>query len=76
MGSRKRLPILLPLALQETQLLRCPGLFLLQLITEAKRDEFVNIFKEGLVKEKSKAVEILKNIDPANTSKYQEITRN
>lgn len=64
------------LDLLETVYEERPGLFFLKLITDAKRDEFVNIFKEGLVKEKSKAVEILKNIDPANTSKYQEITRN
>ena len=53
-----------------------PGLFLLQLITDAKRDEFVNIFKEALLKEKTKAIDILKTIDPANTSKYQEISKN
>ena len=64
------------LDLLETTYEERPGLFLLQLITEAKRDEFVNIFKEGLIKEKSKAVEILKTIDPANTSKYQEILEN
>ncbi len=64
------------LDLLETVYEERPGLFFLKLITDAKRDEFVNIFKEGLVKEKSKAVEILKTIDPANTSKYQEITRN
>ncbi len=64
------------LDLLETTYEERPGLFLLKLITDAKGDEFVNIFKEGLTKEKSKAVEILRTIDPANTSKYQEILEN
>jgi len=75
-ADKGRSTITQTLELLETTYEERPGLFLLQLITEAKRDEFVNIFKEGLVKEKSKAIEILKTIDPANTSKYQEISNN
>lgn len=50
-----------------------PGLFLLQLIIEAKRDEFIDIYSEGPRMDKSKAVNILKEIDPSNSSNYQKI---
>jgi hypothetical protein len=52
-----------------------PGLFALQLITDAKRDEFINIYSDERVPatEKTNVVNILKEIDPANGSKYQTI---
>ncbi|MBN1338500.1 MAG: DUF4835 family protein [Bacteroidales bacterium] len=50
-----------------------PGLFSLQIILDAKRDEFVNVFSMGTAKEKSNAINILKEIDPANSSKYSQI---
>lgn len=52
-----------------------PGLFALQLTMDAKRDEFVNIFSDQRVPpmEKTNVVNILKEIDPANGSKYQTI---
>jgi hypothetical protein len=52
-----------------------PGLFALQLILDAKRDEFVNIYSDQRVPplEKTNVVNILKEIDPANGSKYQTI---
>jgi hypothetical protein len=52
-----------------------PGLFALQLILDAKRDEFVNIYSDQRVAplEKTNVVNILKEIDPANGSKYQTI---
>lgn len=50
-----------------------PGLFILQLFLEAKRDEMVNIYSEASPMDKTKAVNILKEIDPANSSKYQRI---
>jgi hypothetical protein len=52
-----------------------PGLFALQLVFDAKRDEFVNIFADQRVPpmEKSNIVNLLKEIDPANSSKYQAI---
>lgn len=52
-----------------------PGLFLLSLFLDAKRDELVNIFKEGNPREKTDAQTILKEIDPANTSTYSKITQ-
>lgn len=50
-----------------------PGLFLLQLMTEAKRDELVNIYSQASPMDKTRAVNILKEIDPAHSSKYQQI---
>jgi hypothetical protein len=52
-----------------------PGLFALQLVFDAKRDEFVNVFADQRVApmEKSNIVNLLKEIDPANSSKYQAI---
>ncbi len=52
-----------------------PGLYLLQIIIEAKRDEMINIFKEGDPAEKSNFLEIMKDIDPANGSKYNRVMR-
>jgi len=51
-----------------------PGLFSLQLVMDAKKDEFVNIFKGGNPQEKSDAQNILKKIDPANSSTYSKIS--
>lgn len=52
-----------------------PGLFSLQLTLDAKKDEFVNIYSDQRVPpmEKNSVVTILKDIDPANSSKYQAI---
>ena len=52
-----------------------PGLFLLQITLDAKKDEFVNIYSSSRVPpmEKNNVVNILKEIDPANSSKYQAI---
>jgi hypothetical protein len=51
-----------------------PGLFALQLVLDAKRDEFVNIFKGGNPKEKEDSQKILKKLDPANSSTYSKIS--
>jgi hypothetical protein len=50
-----------------------PGLFILQLFLEAKRDEIINIYSQGSPMDKTKAVNILKEIDPANANRYQKI---
>ncbi|RLD90795.1 MAG: DUF4835 domain-containing protein [Bacteroidetes bacterium] len=52
-----------------------PGLYLLQIIIEAKRDEMINIFKNGDPAEKSNFIEIMKDIDAANSSKYNRVMR-
>jgi hypothetical protein len=53
-----------------------PGLYALQLMIDAKRDEIINIFSEGNPREKSDAESVMKEIDPANSSSYSKITRN
>ena len=50
-----------------------PGLFILQLFLEAKRDELINIYSQASPMDKTKAVNILKEIDPANSNRYQKI---
>lgn len=50
-----------------------PYLFLLQLVFDAKANEFVNIFSESFPEEKRRVVTILREIDPANTAKYEKI---
>ncbi len=52
-----------------------PGLYALQLIFDAKRDEIINIFSDQRVApmEKTNVVNILKEIDPGSSSKYQAI---
>jgi hypothetical protein len=50
-----------------------PGLFLLQLMLDAKRDEIINIYSQAAPQDKVKVLATLKEIDPANGSKYQKI---
>ena len=51
-----------------------PFMYLIQVIVEAKSDELVNIFSESFPEEKSRVVQILTEIDPANKTKYERIT--
>jgi len=50
-----------------------PGLFFVSLFMTAKSDELVNLFTPAPPVEKMPVVTILKNIDPANSSKYNDI---
>lgn len=50
-----------------------PGSFLIQLMLEAKRDEIINVFSEGSPNIKTEVVNYLKEMDPANGSRYQQI---
>jgi hypothetical protein len=50
-----------------------PHMPYLQLIFDAKNDEFINIFSEGTPDEKSRAANILSEINPANSTKYNKI---
>jgi hypothetical protein len=49
-----------------------PGLFLLQMIMDAKRDEIANLYSQASPMDKARVLDILKEIDPANTNKYQQ----
>ncbi|HLN56474.1 MAG TPA: DUF4835 family protein [Bacteroidales bacterium] len=50
-----------------------PFMYFVQIVLEAKADEFVNIFAEAFPEEKSRVVQILTEIDPANKEKYEGI---
>jgi len=52
-----------------------PNLFIMQLVLEAKRDEFINIFSGAAGMDKTKAVNILKEIDPSKAGDYDRILR-
>ena len=45
-----------------------------QIVLDAKSDEIVNIFSDAFPEEKSRVVQILTEIDPANKVKYEKIT--
>lgn len=49
------------------------GLALVKIILAAKSDEIINIFKEGMPSEKTQVVNIMKQIDPSNSSRYDAI---
>ncbi len=50
-----------------------PGSFLMQAVMTAKGDELVNLFSEAPPNEQSRAIDILSEIDPSNSSKYRRI---
>ena len=50
-----------------------PNLYILQLIFDTKCDEFVNIYSGASPMDKPKAVNILKEIDPTHSDKYDKI---
>jgi len=50
-----------------------PFMYLVQVIMDAKSDELINIFSEAFPEEKSRVVQILTEIDPANKAKYEKI---
>ena len=52
-----------------------PYLFLLQIVFDAKSNEWVDIFSNGTPDEKTRVVRLLKEIDPANISKYDKINQ-
>ena len=50
-----------------------PTCFFLQLIIESKRDEIINVFSQGSQQEKTKATNIMKEIDPSKATQYDAI---
>jgi len=51
-----------------------PFMYYLQIVIDSKSDELINIFSEAFPEEKSRVVQILTEIDPANRAKYEKIT--
>jgi hypothetical protein len=52
-----------------------PGLYILNLLMEAKRTEFIGIFSEAPPNEKAQAKNYLVEIDPAHAGDYQKIVQ-
>lgn len=52
-----------------------PNSYLMKVFFNAKANEIVSIYSKALATEKNKVVEILKEIDPANTGKWDQIKR-
>jgi len=50
-----------------------PGLVIIQLICQAKQEEIINIFSEATQLEKTTVLNVMKQLDPSNQSKYQRI---
>lgn len=50
-----------------------PFMYFLQVVLEARSDEFINVFAEAFPEEKSRVIEILTEIDPSNKAKYESI---
>ncbi len=50
-----------------------PGSLNLQIFLTSKSDELVNLFSQAEITEKNAAINVLKKLDPTNSSKYQEI---
>ncbi len=53
-----------------------PASFNMQIFFNAKQTEIVNVFSQGTAEEKTKAVDLLMKVDPANTTKYLKIQGN
>ena len=49
------------------------GLYITQVFIDAKNEEIINIYSQAAPMDKTKTVNIMKEIDPANGSKYQQI---
>lgn len=49
------------------------GLYITQMFLDAKSEELINIYSQAAPMDKTRAINILKEIDPANGSKYQQI---
>jgi hypothetical protein len=51
-----------------------PYMHLLQVIFDAKSDEWINLFSASFPEEKNRVLQILNEIDPSSSSKYQKIS--
>jgi uncharacterized protein DUF4835 len=52
-----------------------PSSFIMQVLFDAKADEIVNIFSEAFPEEKRRVYNILKEVNPANTSKFEKLLK-
>ena len=52
-----------------------PGLYALQLVLEAKRDEIINVYQEASPSEKVAMINIMSSVDPPNGTKYEAVNK-
>lgn len=52
-----------------------PFMHLLQVVFDAKADEFINVFSESQGEELRRVYTILTEVDPANTAKYEKLVK-
>lgn len=52
-----------------------PGSFLMSIFSDTKADEIVNIFSPAFPEQKNRVILIMKEVDPANSSKYEGILK-
>lgn len=52
-----------------------PGLYPLQVFVETKRNELINIFSKATPAEKTAMINIMKDVDPANSSIYENVNK-
>lgn len=50
-----------------------PNLYFLQILNDTKRDELKNIYSQGPQQERTKAVNILRELDPTHAEEYEEL---
>ena len=50
--------------------------YFLQLVIESKRDEIIQIFSQGDMKIRTEVANIMKTIDPSQTSRYDDMLQN
>ena len=55
---------------------RNPMCYFLQLIIESKRDEIIQVFSEGEMKFRTEASNIMKTVDPSQSSRYDAMLQN
>jgi hypothetical protein len=51
------------------------ALYVMTIIVQTKQQEIINIFQGGLPSEKQQAIQIMKQIDPSNATKYDAINQ-
>jgi len=72
-GGRKAIAATLPYMKEVYD--KRPGLYLFQLVLEAKRDEIINIFSQASPAEKVAMINIMQEIDPPNGTKYEAVNK-
>ena len=55
---------------------RNPMCYFLQLIIESKREEIIQVFSQGDMKIRTEAANVMKTIDPSQTSRYDDMLKN